>query len=355
MFSYRHAKFQAPLARMRSTASSLWRTGWALAGKYKPLSAEEQAFEFGDAVPFKGDVPVRAGADHHQRRLSFQFPRPLVEEVENLVVTPAGAGWKNGALYERYSSCRPGLRMLLGETRPQSEIPTGYFVQSEHMDTFGDWMAEYLSPLSLLDDIAAPVLLPQALARKPYVQRDAARVGIDVIEVDAPILVRKAMVVQQQRCIRYWQPKDVQALRAFLNVDAPTPSPGSILYLSRHGEASEVADRTHPNEMIERIVRERGGVVLRTAEADFSDYLNAAHSAETVLFDHGSAAYNMIHWRPRKVIEFVSDAWWMNSFLFFADAGGVHDYSIVCTDQGTPDDLRKKVYAALDEPLSSAA
>lgn len=353
MFSYRHAKIQAPLARMRSGVSALWRGGWSAAGKYKPLSQEEQAFEIGDPVPFKGDIPVNAGAERCQRRLSFRHARPLVEEVDGLVVTDAGAGWKDGCLYERYSSCRPGLRMLLGDNRPRREVPSGYFVQSEHVDTFGDWMAEYLSPLSHLGKVSAPVLLPQALAQKPYVRRDIARLGLDVIGIDAPILIRKAMVVQQQRCIRYWRPEDVRALRAFLKAGPVAPAPGSILYLSRHGEASEVADRTHPNEAIESAVRQRGGVVLRTADTSFEDYLQAAASAETVLFDHGSAAYNMIYWRPRRVIEFVSDDWWMNSFLFLADAAGVHDYTIICTDRGAQGEITKRVCAVLDESASA--
>ncbi|WDI32650.1 hypothetical protein PUV54_05500 [Hyphococcus flavus] len=354
MFSYRHAKFQAPLARLRSAAASMWRAGWSAAGKYQPLTPAEKAFTFGDKVPFNGDRPLTSGNDNYQHRLSFRTPRPQFENVDDLIVTPLGASWKNGRLYEKYSSCTPGLRMLAASNNPQAEVEEGYFIQSEHVDTFGDWMSEYLSPLSTLLEIDAPVYLPQSFAAKPYVGRDAARLGIDFVPLTQPLRIRKAKVLRQQRCIRYWRVAEVEGLRRFLKVDAPTAAPGSTLYLSRHGEASEVADRTHPNLLIEEIVKGRGGRVLRTKDAELEDYLNAAQSAETLLFDHGSAAYNMVYWRPKRIIEFVSDAWWMNSFLFFADASGVRDYSILCSDQHDAEELSKRLHAMLDLPIEEA-
>ena len=38
------------------------------------------------------------------------------------------------------------------------------FVQSEHTDTFGDWMSEYLGPLARAGAIDAPLFLPAAMA-----------------------------------------------------------------------------------------------------------------------------------------------------------------------------------------------
>ncbi len=354
MLSYRHAKFQAPIARMRDAAASVWRAAWSAAGAYKAQSADELAFVAGDAVSFKGDIPAGAGDTHVQHRLSFAAPRPLIEEADNLVATPRGGSWMGGRLYEKYSAGRPGLRMLAGARRPVREVAEGYVIQSEHIDTFGDWMAEYLSPLSHLPNIDAPVYLPAAFARKPYVPRDAARTGIAFTPIDAPILIRKARIVRQRRVIRYWRAQDVDALRRLLRVEPAPPAPRSILYLSRYGEKSEVADRTHPNLLIEEIVRDHGGKVLRTADAGLDDYLAAARSAETVLFDHGSAAYNMIYWRPRRVVEFVSDDWWTNSFLFLANSIGVGDYTIICTDRGDLEQVRARTLAALERQLAKS-
>ena len=126
-----------------------------------------------------------------------------------------------------------------------------------------------------------------------------------------------------------------------------------MVYLSRYGEESEVAQRTHPNLAIEELVKARGGRVLRAAETDLADYLSAAQDAETVLLDHGSAGYNMIYWCPRRVIEFASDAWWMNSVLMFADAMGVNDYTIIRSSLGSPENVAAKTAAALDQPLEA--
>ena len=353
MFSFfRHAKFRAPLARLRNVFGVCWRTSFAMLGRYRPMRADEMAYSVHDAVPFKGDIPQRSGGVHSQQRLSFREQRPALEAVENLIVTPLGGGWKDGTLYERYSSCRPGLRMLAGPPKPITEVDSGYFIQSEHTDTFGDWMSEYLSPLSHLESIDGPVYLPRAMADKPYVKRDAERLNINFVGVEGALLIRNAQVVRQRRCIRYWRHDDVTALRKLIAANPEAPAPGSLVYLSRHGEASEVANRTHPNLLIEALVRRRGGVVLRTSQASYEDYLNAASEAETVLFDHGSAGYNMVYWRSRRVIELVSDAWWMNSFLFFADALGIRDYSLICSDRGSPDDVASRIERALDAPIT---
>ncbi|MHA7873097.1 MAG: glycosyltransferase 61 family protein, partial [Hyphococcus sp.] len=262
---------------------------------------------------------------------------------------------KDGRLIERFSSCKPGLRMLAEPWRPAAERPEGYFIQSEHTDTFGDWMAEYLSPLSHLPAIDAPVYLPRAFADKPYVQRDAARTGINFVIVDEPICIRRARVVRQQRVIRYWRPEDVEALRRLLKAEPAPARPGSILYLSRHGEASDVADRSHPNLLIESVVKACRGRTIRSGEATLEDYLAAGADADTVLYDHGSAAYNMVYWRPRRIIEFVSDAWWMNSFLLFAYAAGVRDYTTVLTDRRSDADLRLLLEKTLNAPIDDTA
>ena len=343
----RHAQFQVPLAVTRSGVSDVWRKVFAMIGRYQPINpAAEKAVECGD-VYFSGDIPVRAGSAHKQTCLCFASPRPPFEEVENLIVTPAGSSWKDGVLYEKFSASKPGLRALWRRPIPQQTISEAYFVQSEHTDTFGDWMAEYLAPMARIGEISAPVLLPSSLAARPYVRRDAARLGVRFISVDAPVRIEKAKVIRQSKYIRYWTAPEVAALREFMNIKAVEPDPGSILYLSRRGEESEVAARSHPNRALEKVVRDCGGHVLRTAETSLDDYLAASSSAETVIFDHGSAGYNMVYWRPKRVIEIVSDAWWMNAFLFFANAIGVEDYRIIRSDLGDKAQVAAKLVEAL--------
>ena len=350
---FSHAQFQAPLARARSRASDVWRLLFALSGRYRPLSAAETATEPAEVVPYKGDIPLTAGKAHEQQRLLFREPRPPFEAVENLVVTPAGAGWKDGTLFEKYAASKPGLRMLLASNKPEATAPAGFFVQSEHTDTFGDWNSEYLASLARAGAIDAPVFLPGNMASKGYVRRDAARAGIEVVAIDKPILIEKAKVVRQGKFIRYWRPEDVEAYRRFLNIAPLEPEPGSILYLSRHGEVSEVANRTHPNLAVEAAVKEKGGRVLRTRETNLEGYIAAAATAETLLYDHGSAAYNMVFYRPRRTIEFVSDDWWLNAFIMFADSIGVKDYTVIRSDLGAPEEVAARTAAALDRPIET--
>lgn len=347
------AEFQAPAAKFRSRISGVWRALYLLNNRYCPFTKEETATREADRVPFKGDIPIHAGSMHFQNRLVFRQARPAFEAVADLVVTPVGASWKNGILYEKYSAGKPGLRMLASANRPAREVPAGIFIQSEHTDTFGDWTSEYLAPLARLETIDAPVYLPASLASKPYVKRDSERLGIEFIAIDAPIKIRRAKVVPQPKYIRYWGAEDVAALQQLLGTNRSAPAQGSMVYLSRYGEASEVAQRTHPSLAIEELVKARGGRILRAAETDLADYLSAAQDAETVLFDHGSAGYNMIYWRPRRIIEFASDAWWMNAFLMLADAMGVNDYTIIRSSLGSPEEVAAKTAAALDLPIEA--
>ncbi len=350
---FNHAKFLAPVVRWRSRISSIWRAGFAIMGRYAPISASGMATKKSDDVYFKGDIPVKAGSKQMQTRLFFTQPRPAFEEVENLIVTPQGGGWKDGVFYEKYSACKPGLRMLRENIKPTHEIPSAYFIQSAHAYTFGDWFSEYLAALANLGLLDAPLCLPAKLAAKPYVQRDVKRLEIEVIVVNSPIRIGIAKVLRQPKFIRYWRETDVVQLERFLRIKPVEPVPGSIVYLSRFGEISEVAERDHPNHEIEALVKARGGYVLRTAGATLTDYIKAASSAETVLLDHGSAGYNMVYWQPRRVIEFVSDDWWLNAFLMFADAKGVKDYTIVRSDLGSPEDVAARTACALDLPIET--
>ena len=350
---FKSASFQKPLAEIRSTASDLWRFSFAKLGRYRPLSADEVNTENAESVSFTGDIPIRAGDTPSQNRLVYANKRPLFEEIDNLVVTPNGHGWVGGVLFEKFSATSPGLRALMSPPRPVETIPFAYFIQAEHIDTFGDWVSEYLAPLSGISKLDGPVLLPHSLAQRRYVQRDCKRLGLNVRFIQQPIKIEKARVIRQQRVIRYWSAQEVRNLRRLLNIDPVMPKPGSIIYLSRHGEASEVAVRKHPHEALERIVKQHGGQVIHTRDATLEEYQSASQNAETVIMDHGSAGYNMAYWQPKRVIEIVSDVWWMNAFLFFAKSIGVRDYVIVRSDLGDVH-VQERLSQALDAPLDDS-
>jgi len=352
MTFFHHAKVQAPLARLRTRVSSIWRGALQLVGRYEPISVAERAVVKGDATPFKGDIPVYAGKLHSQTRLRFSSAPAPLEDVDNLVFTSVGAGWRDGVLYEKYCASKPGLKMILSGAGASSaqRVPAGIVIQSEHTDTFGDWMAEYLAPLARAGVLDAPVFLPKSIASKPYAIRDIERLGLNAVVVDTAVMIEKAKVIRQPKTIRYWTREDVDALGRFIKAAPRDPAPGSIVYLSRHGEKSGVATRTHKNELLETLITAKGGKVLRTSEVGYEDYVAAAQFAETVVFDHGSAGYNMIYWRPKRVIEITTDDWWMNAFLFFSDAMGVRDYTIIRVDLGAAR-ARDMLSSALDRPM----
>ncbi len=330
-----NAKLQVPLAKLRSRVSDIWRALFKLSGHYQPISPEDMAFVLERVITFKGDSPRQiAGGAHEQGRMVFRNLRPTMEEVKDLVVTPLGAAWLGRTLYERYSSSRPGLRMFLSRGQVGKVYPSGYFIQSGHRDTYGDWVSEYLGALARAGDINAPLFLPADLAEKSYVKRDLAALNIDYIAVDHSIKIESAKVLRQRKHFVHFSPKDIDDLRALLKITPQSPRPGSIVYLSRRGEGSEVAVRHHPNEVVEKIVTERGGRVLLTKSTSREEYQHACVDAETVIFDHGSAMYNALGWRPKRVITLVSDAWWDNAFLMFSDALGVDDITIIRGDLG---------------------
>jgi len=352
----KHPRFFVFQATARWRISEIWRQAWRAAGRYKPFSAHDNAIEMGPEVRFKGDIPIQIkSVERVQARVHFRQPRPLVEDVRGLTVTPNGAGWVNGVLHERYSASTPGLRMLtsLPKGGATEIVERAIFIQSAHRDSFGDWVSEYLLPLARMSALDAPLLLPIDMAQKPYVKRDLARLGIDYRAIEKPTLVKNAQVLRQQKFFVYYYPNEIAPLRRLLGVDAPEPEPGSILYLSRRGEMSEIANRSYPNKAIEEVVMARGGRVILTGQATLDEYITAANAAETVIFDHGSAVFNMLYWRPRRAIEIASDRMWHNALLMFVTATGVSDYTIIRGDDGGPARVQEKLNAALDQPMAT--
>ena len=347
------AEFQAPLATARNYVSNVWRALFSLAGRYRPIPPAEKAIALADTIPFRGDAPlqIKEGV-REQGRMAFRIPRPVMETAENLVVTPMGGGWKGGCFYERYSACRPGLRMLLERHAPMADHPAGYVVQSAHKDTYGDWVSEYLCAVARAYPLDAPLFLPAWFADRPYVARDLKARGVDHIFVDKPMRIKQARILRQQKYFVHFPSNEIDTLRTFFGHEPAAPAPGGIVYLSRKHEVSEVANRVYPNEVIETIVEARGGRIIRTAGAPQEEYALAAADAETVIFDHGSAIYNSLRWRPKRTIEIISDAWWHNAFLMFADAMGVKDRTIIRGDLGD-DHVARLLHETLDRPVET--
>ncbi len=321
-------------------------------GHYAPIPAREKTVTQISTVAFRGDAPVQiAGGVLEQGRMAFREKRSVQEHVNDLIVTPLGAAWAGGRLCERYSAAVPGLRTFFAERKPRHIVGRGVYIQAAHKDTYGDWVSEYLGALALADPLDAPLFLPAEMAARPYVVRDLEAAGVPFVAIDKPVLIQSALVLRQQKYFVHFDKADVAALERFLGVDKSDPKPGSLVYLSRRNDISEVANRAYPHDIVERFVKQRGGCVLHTAEtAGPEEYQAAALDAETVVFDHGSAFYNALYWRPKRVVEIVSDSWWNNAFLMLANAMGVKDYTIIRGDLSEAH-VTKRLNEALDRPL----
>ena len=345
----------ARIASARGATSRFWRRAFSIAGRYRPIPPNEKEIALTDKVFFKGDVPrhITSGANE-QGRMAFCRPRPIWEAARDLVVTPMGGGWIAGQLVERFSACEPGLRMLFENRKPTAVIDDAYVIQSAHKDTYGDWVSEYLCAIMRVFPLDAPLLLPVEIAHKAFVRRDLDTLGVDWRPIEAPVKIRRAKMLRQQKFFVHFPLEDETVLRRLFPARADSARPGSIVYLSRYGECSEVASRQYPNIAIEKVVATLGGRVVRTAAASIDDYAASAFDAETVIFDHGSAIYNAIGWPVRRLVEIVADSWWNNAFLMMGHAIGIRDYTIIRGDLGE-DHVRQRLIQALAAPLDGEA
>jgi len=342
-------------AELRNDISSFWRMGFAAVGRYRPIPAEEMEFVLAKRMTYKGDVPVQIkDGVYEQGRMAFRLPRPPFETTAGLTVTPNGGAWREGCFEERFSAGRPGLRLLLENRRVAETLPAAVVIQCAHNDTYGDWVSEYLIPVLRAAPLSAPLLLPANIASKPFVARDLGVLGVDWRAIVRPIHIENACVLRQQKFFVHFSEDEVRLLRRVFGEPASEPRRGGLIYLSRHGEGSDVADRGYPSLVVEAIVKARGGRIIRTGEASREDYVAAALEAETVIFDHGSAFYNSLGWPVRRIVEIVSDDWWNNAFLMLSHAAGNRDYTIIRGDLGDAH-VEDLLTHTLDAPLDLSA
>jgi hypothetical protein len=336
---------------LRGRIGDVWRALFTALGRYEPITSDRKDLVLSDRISFSGDVPVQiADGRHEQGRMVFRQKRPECEEAQNLVVTPSGAGWAKGRLYECYSAGAPGIRNFFKDRHAAEAVPKGYHVQSAHKDTYGDWVSEYLCAILRQEKFDAPLFLPREFAQRDYVTRDLEALGVDWRPIERPLKIKSATVLRQQKHFVHFGPADVEILGKMFSLLAAEAKKGGVIYLSRKGEISEVAQRYYPHDIIEQVVEAHGGRIIRTAKATCEDYRRAAPHAETVIFDHGSAYYNSLRWPVRRAIEIVSDDWWNNAFLMLSDARGIRDYTIIRGDLGEQH-VREALERALARPL----
>lgn len=325
-------------------------------GRYRPYSRSEKKLVQTESVGFVGDIPSGAGQESSQQRMEYETPRALEERVSGLLYTETGAGWKDGVLHESYSLRPPSLVDLWRKptTNGAKVVKQGTVVQVETPYTYGDWVSEHMMCLVKVDEILTPLLLPQHLAERKYVQRDLNRLGVPFEAVSGPTRIENALVLHKTRHSHYVTHEEVISYRKKLSISPPIPDAGSILYLSRKGVIGDGVRRTYPSERVEKALQPWNVKVVDTSTAQLEDYLMLAPYAETVVADFGSAYMNVLEWNTKKLIVLFTDEWWDSCTLFLTQALGMEEVVYVRIDNEMPQEsLREAIAHHLPVPDTS--
>jgi hypothetical protein len=304
-------------------------------GRFENYKSEDIAKTPGATVSFIGDIPSVAGLKNSQKAVSYVQPRPAVETLDNVVYTPEGNAWQDGCLLRKASARLASIREILD--RPDADrarvVEKAYIIESETPYTYGDWVGDHIRALIEAPLDVRHVVLPLALAEKPYVRRDMGRLGFTLVPADTPLMIRKAHVLRKQLPSYYWGKAQVDAYRDRFQLRLIAPEPGSLVYLSREGIKSEAVDRIYPSARIAEIVRRLGGEVFDTRHASPEAFTRIASRTETVIADQGSAIFGVLQWQTKNLIEITTEHWWHNANLFFAHASGVENYAVLVSDR----------------------
>ena len=219
-------------------------------------------------------------------------------------------------------------------------------------------MSEHVSALSLAllqNELVEPLLLPHWWFAKAYVRRDLQRLGIRAEPVERAVRITDATIVNKLRPGHYWTALEAAAMISAMHVSSYEAQPGTGLYLSRKGEKGEGPKREINNDVTEAAMAAAGVKVVRTLGVTVDQYIDLATSAETVFADHGSALYNMMYWKTRRIVELFTPNYWDSAFLFLADALGIKDYQLwQIDDQTSVHALTRRIASLMGKPIGRA-
>lgn len=322
-------------------------------GLYEQVTPAEREVAQGEEISFlaarSGQLSPEVSPQH---RLEYLNPRPESEHAEDLLYTRTGIAWTRGRVVERYCMRPPYLREnLLPPSRARSEsIDSAVIVEPGHYPyTYGDWLHACFGTILCAGKLESPLLLPESVVRKPYVARDLKAAGIDFIPVTRTYAVKNARILRIQAPMGYWTASEVNAYQRTFAPERRTPDPGSISYLGRFNLGTEAVARRFPSETVGDVVRGMGGEVIRQEILNPEISVQLGSSMETVIADHGSGVLNILHWKPKNIIELVVNDWWCNNNLFVAHAMGIRNYAVVDVDGLSRPRIEQVIRACLDK------
>jgi hypothetical protein len=337
---------------LKNTAVTIYK--WL--GRFADWDPGERDTRQAEPLWFSGDIPPMAGKEMNQYRVVYIRPRALITHARDVIYTDRGMAWKGGRLERRFSFQEIGLRHIL--ERPGKATATysrASILQAQTPCTYGDWVSEHVCALALAlstGQLIEPLLIPEWWFKKPYVQRDLALLGVRAEAVSAAVRVEHATVLNKTRSGHYWTRREAQAVLAAMNIEPRPCMPGSALYLSRKGLVGEGLKRQINNDVTEAAMEAAGVRVVHVAGLTREQFIELADSAETVFSDHGSAAFNMMHWQTRRFVELYTPDYWDSCFLFLTDSLGISDYHLWQVDSNTTvEGFTNRVRALMSEPV----
>jgi hypothetical protein len=326
-------------------------------GRYADWEPEERNTRQAEPVSFRGEIPPMAGTEMNQYRVVYSRPRALITHAQQVIYTERGMAWVGGRLERRFSFQEVGLRQIWERPGgPTARYTQASVLQAQTPCTYGDWVSEHVSALARglsLGMLVEPLLLPEWWIKKPYVKRDLQLLGVRAEAVGAPVLIEEATVLNKTRSGHYWTRGEAQAVLAAMKIQPQPCAPGSALYLSRKGLKGEGPQRQINNEVTEAAMEAAGVKVVRSAGLTREQFIDLAHSAETVFSDHGSAAFNIMHWQTRRFVELFTPDYWDSCFLFLTDSLGISDYHLWQVDTSTTvDGFTNRIRNLMSEPVA---
>ena len=271
-----------------------------------------------------------------------------------ILFTPSGIAWDGARIDAGASTLSPNsLRSIWRgrHRRKPEQIPRGTIVQAEYINTYGDWISCIIKPIALAGELLGPLLLPARLGGRIYVENDLARLGIPFRICEHPVKVADCLVLRRRTTSLVWTPEEVAGVRKHEAIPDVAADPGSLIYLSRVGVRSDIkstVSRDTRSDMVEAIVRDLGGDVVRTEGMSFADFGRLASRADTVVADHGAALFNLLQWRTRSVVELVADDWWITCFLAFSKASGVERHVVLRPTLHDDDALTARIASTIE-------
>lgn len=300
-----------------------------------------------EEVPFFGNRPGVPGplGWHREHRRAYREPRPVFEIAHDIFYSRRGMAWRGGRLVERFSVLPITMNNILASP-PKAHcltIPRCAIVQSDFVYSYGDWVHCYLGVILSADFADVPVLVPDYLAAKSYVQRDLAAAGIKYIVANDWVRIEECFVLRKRNPLSYWSPVNVQDFRNRFPISTDDPRPGSLLYLGRFDLTGETVARRFPSDRVAAYISSVGGEVVNQSELNTLSAPRFGRHAETVVGDHGSGILNIMFWRPTTVIELVVDRWWVNNSLFVAAGMGVRNFAVIEVDGLSVEEIGEKI------------